>query len=846
MTDPETPLEELDRGDGNTSRTDFPAFPFPPYDIQLGFMQKLYTTLDQGGVGLFESPTGTGKTMSLICGSLTWLQDFRAKQEGQEGQTNENSAKTDDFDAPPAWITDFAAQQEAEAKRQREEQRARRLARARVRLTSQIKDPNDSFNSANRFQKDSGGDEEGDDFLLEEVDAEMEPKPKRQRRDSSDSSEDGLSEEGYVGDDDNSTNPSKKSPQILFCSRTHSQLSQFVGELLKTEFATSMSLVALASRRTLCINEDVLKLSIPSIINERCLDLQRKSPKTKRMAKSKRCPFYFSSQTSSSSSSQNWWHKTRDMILAHPMDVENLADLGRKRETCPYYASRAAAPEADLILLPYSSLLSPDSRQSLGIDLKGSVIIIDEAHNLVGAMDSILSAQLSVTQSLKAAEQLDFYFQRFRTRLNAVNARNVQTLTRVAKSIAGYANSPSGKPERSSVNDFLFASGLDNINMFSLVSHVKQSKAVFKIAGYWRHSVQQHQIPTKDAATGPIHALLAFLQALTHDDQDGRVIIDARDKANVVIKFVLLDASKHFGTLVREARAVILASGTLSPVAPILRLLPPDVSTQGAIHRYACGHVIDKERFVAITVGSGPSGVAFDFRAACRSASNIMDDLGRALLNICTVAPGGVVVFFPSFAYLETVKGRWKESGMLGTLSGKKAGPFLEPRTAGEVDRVLGGYEAAVREGRGGLMLSVVGGKLAEGINFGDDLGRCVVIVGLPYPDRADPELDERLQYIDRTPVEMHHRRYSGREHYVNLCMNAVNQCVGRVIRHRQDYAAVVLIDCRYTTTEDGPSIRSKLSDWVKPSVVVANRFGDAHLRLCQFYKLMKTKNHVM
>ena len=36
----------------------FTAFPYPPYDIQVGFMRSLYRALDQGGVGFFESPTG--------------------------------------------------------------------------------------------------------------------------------------------------------------------------------------------------------------------------------------------------------------------------------------------------------------------------------------------------------------------------------------------------------------------------------------------------------------------------------------------------------------------------------------------------------------------------------------------------------------------------------------------------------------------------------------------------------------------------------------------------------------------------------------------------------------------
>ena len=63
------------------TKKEFDAFPYSAYDIQLGFMQKLYETLEHGGIGLFESPTGTGKTMSLICGSLHWLEDWHKSLE---------------------------------------------------------------------------------------------------------------------------------------------------------------------------------------------------------------------------------------------------------------------------------------------------------------------------------------------------------------------------------------------------------------------------------------------------------------------------------------------------------------------------------------------------------------------------------------------------------------------------------------------------------------------------------------------------------------------------------------------------------------------------------------------
>jgi chromosome transmission fidelity protein 1 len=53
--------------------------PYQPYDIQLLFMSHLYQCIENGNVGIFESPTGTGKSLSLICSSLTWLRDHKRR-----------------------------------------------------------------------------------------------------------------------------------------------------------------------------------------------------------------------------------------------------------------------------------------------------------------------------------------------------------------------------------------------------------------------------------------------------------------------------------------------------------------------------------------------------------------------------------------------------------------------------------------------------------------------------------------------------------------------------------------------------------------------------------------------
>lgn len=122
---------------------------------------------------------------------------------------------------------------------------------------------------------------------------------------------------------------------------------------------------------------------------------------------------------------------------------------------------------------------------------------------------------------------------------------------------------------------------------------------------------------------------------------------------------------------------------------------------------------------------------------------------------------------------------------------------------------------------------------MSEGINFSDELARCVCVVGMPYPNIVSAEMVEKMHYLDSMKFKSTAtRETSGRAYYENTCWKAINQSIGRAIRHRGDYACLLLIDKRYSKT----NIPSRLPHWVANSFHQMNSFNQASTAIQQVY----------
>ena len=62
----------------------------------------------------------------------------------------------------------------------------------------------------------------------------------------------------------------------------------------------------------------------------------------------------------------------------------------------------------------------------------------------------------------------------------------------------------------------------------------------------------------------------------------------------------------------------------------------------------------------------------------------------------------------------------------------------------------------------------------------------------------------------------------------------AVNQAMGRVIRHRRDYGAIIMCDERFQS----PGARKQLSSWLRGLVQVYPNFGTVSGSLTKFFRV--------
>ncbi|CAF2857012.1 unnamed protein product [Rotaria sp. Silwood2] len=240
--------------------------------------------------------------------------------------------------------------------------------------------------------------------------------------------------------------------------------------------------------------------------------------------------------------------------------------------------------------------------------------------------------------------------------------------------------------------------------------------------------------------------------------------------------------------------------GTLSPIdmyPKILSFTPAVMETFTMTLTRPC--------ILPMIVTRGNDQIAITSKFELREDQSVIRNYGILLIEMCTHVPDGIVCFFTSYIYMEHVVATWHDLGIIGQIQKYKL-LFIETPDSVETSLALYNYQKACDNGRGAVLLSVARGKVSEGVDFDNHLGRCVIMFGIPYVYTQSRILQARLDYLR----ENFHIREN--DFLTFDAMRHAAQCVGRVLRGKSDYGIMIFADKRFVRSDK----RQKIPKWIQ------------------------------
>ena len=72
-------------------------------------------------------------------------------------------------------------------------------------------------------------------------------------------------------------------------------------------------------------------------------------------------------------------------------DIEDMREFGSAHNGCPYFTSQAILEAgAQIVFCPYQYVVNPSMRESLGINIENSIVVVDEGQWVVASLSFLL------------------------------------------------------------------------------------------------------------------------------------------------------------------------------------------------------------------------------------------------------------------------------------------------------------------------------------------------------------------------------------------------------------------------------------------------------------------------
>jgi len=630
--------------------------------------------------------------------------------------------------------------------------------------------------------------------------------------------------------------------KLIYCSRTIPEMEKVMSELkrlmeyYKKEVKEEIQLVGLmlSSRKNLCLNPEVKAEKDGKIVDAKCHALTAPHVRERHSedATVPVCSFY-----------EQFDATGRDTKL--PNGVYLLKDLENhcsEKGWCPYFYARYAIQQANIVVYSYHYLLDPKIAEVVSKEMpRNAVVVFDEAHNI----DNICIDSMSVKITRKLIDRCNTSIQTLESELDRLQSESSSKLESEYQALVEGLRVAQERRETEQVlanpalpEDILNEAVPGSIRkgthfvkfLRRLVEYIKvrmrvqnvvqESPAGFltdintkvcidrkplKFASERLASLLRTLEISHTADFSPLVAITHFATLVSTYTKGFTIIIEpSEDKVpgafNPIMHLSCLDASIAIRPVLERFQSVVITSGTLSPLDMYPKMLDfhPVVMASFTM-------TLARQCILPMIVSKGNDQVTLTSKFEARDDTAVIRNYGTLLAEMVAIVPDGIVCFFTSYMYMESVVASLYEQEVIDQIQKHKL-LFIETQDAAETSIALLNYIKACENGRGGVLLSVARGKVSEGVDFDHHLGRAVLMFGIPYVYTQSRILKARLEYL-RDQFQIRENDFLTFD-----AMRHAAQCLGRVLRGKTDYGIMILADKRFSRNDK----RGKLPKWMQ------------------------------
>ena len=416
----------------------------------------------------------------------------------------------------------------------------------------------------------------------------------------------------------------------------------------------------------------------------------------------------------------------------------SLFDIGFKNNICPYELASLIAKNSRVIICDYTHILSPISFQFLKKikkSLKSSILIFDEAHNIIPRAQDYYSSTISEKTIAKAKKELEKLNSKtsldfFEFKLRSIAQEKLKDLREA----------------------FLAKEELENV--FG-VENKEAEKELEELGLEYAQKFEAKKV-----------ALLKLSRFFYFWDEAGDElarIISKENQIKVAIKNLYPEQIKQ---IFNEAYCNIFMSATLQPLE-----MYKDLFGVEAITKTYPSPFPKKNKLIMI-----------DDSITTKYENRTIEEykkIANKIEEIFEKIPGNVACFFPSYEVLKNV---------LRYISNKEVLVQRENMNSKEIQNLF----EQLKKSKKVLLFGVMGGSLSEGVDYPENVLKGIIVVGIPL-EKPNLETNARISFYEKKFGN------KGKDYaYIIPAIIRAVQAAGRAIRSEKDKAVIVFMDKRY------------------------------------------------